>query len=384
MKEKKDIKPLKGNKGEWSEIYIFLKLMEDGKIYAADHDMKRIKNVFLNILKIIREEYKGEVYEYFTGKEIEIHLNNECVYIADKELFSDNRKYIWKTIKNSKGGIIECPESNEFLNSIYITKLKSPATSQNGFFGGTQDITMQTQDHRSGVTSVTGFSCKSDFAGKATLFNASNDNTNFVYEVTGNINDTVMNEFNNIFDSKKHVATGKRMKYLKKKHCDIRYINTAKPNAKRNLILSGGMELPLITGEMLKYYYYIHNGEAAYSSIKNALSYITDTDVAKYNCDDLSSLYSRKIGSLLYDMFTGMRLSKPWNGRSSVNGGYIVVKPDGDVLAYHTCITDEFKDFLVSRLRFESPSAKRHEYMSIYKENDKYYLKLSLQIRFNK
>lgn len=27
---------LAGNKGEWSEIYIFLKLLTDGELYAAD------------------------------------------------------------------------------------------------------------------------------------------------------------------------------------------------------------------------------------------------------------------------------------------------------------------------------------------------------------
>ena len=39
-----------GNKGEWSEIYIFLKLMSDGKVYAADKNMNRLTNVFLNII----------------------------------------------------------------------------------------------------------------------------------------------------------------------------------------------------------------------------------------------------------------------------------------------------------------------------------------------
>lgn len=51
---------LSGNKGEWSEIYIFLKLMSDGKVYAADRNMNRLANVFLNIIKIIREEYRNQ------------------------------------------------------------------------------------------------------------------------------------------------------------------------------------------------------------------------------------------------------------------------------------------------------------------------------------
>ena len=82
-------------------------------------------------------------------------------------------------------------------------------------------------------------------------------------------------------------------------------------------------------------------------------------------------------------MVTGRRLGNVWNGRSSVTGGYIVVRNDGDVLAYHTCIVDEFMDFLVERLALEQPSHGRHLSMQISKsEEGEYFLKLPLQIRF--
>ena len=35
------------NKGEWSEIYISLKLLNDGKLYIADKNLNAMKNVFL-------------------------------------------------------------------------------------------------------------------------------------------------------------------------------------------------------------------------------------------------------------------------------------------------------------------------------------------------
>ena len=153
-------------------------------------------------------------------------------------------------------------------------------------------------------------------------------------------------------------------------------------NAKRNLILSGGNEMPSIVANMLKAYYFEGESKAANSSIEYALDYVIQNNSANYEFDDTASMYRRKVGTLLYDMFTGMRLSDAWNGRSSVNGGYIVAKDDGDVIAYHSCMADEFKDFLIHQLGFESPSASRHHYMKIYKENGKYYLKLNLQIRF--
>ena len=37
------------NKGEWSELYAFLKLLSLGRLYAADENVKRIDNVFFMI-----------------------------------------------------------------------------------------------------------------------------------------------------------------------------------------------------------------------------------------------------------------------------------------------------------------------------------------------
>jgi len=33
---------MKLNKGEWSEVYVFLKLLAEGKLYAADKDLNRM------------------------------------------------------------------------------------------------------------------------------------------------------------------------------------------------------------------------------------------------------------------------------------------------------------------------------------------------------
>ena len=388
---------LSGNKGEWSEIYIFLKLMSDGKVYAADKNMNRLTNVFLNIIKIIREEYKNQKYEYYTGPIVKIFLNNaEVAPSLDLSDFQSAKDALWDVLKNApRGNGITCDTVEAFLSSIYVTKLKAPAAQQNEFFGGTQDITMQVQDYRNGIASVIGFSCKSDFTAKSTLFNASKENTNFIYEITGNIDDVLMDQFNSTYTirNKKNKETGamephevvairERIQLLKNAGCDIEYSNMSVNSAKRNLILSGGNEMPLIVANMLKAYYFEGEGQASNSSIDYALNYVVQNNSAGYEFDDIESMYRRKVGTLLYDMFTGMRLAKTWDGRSSVNGGYIVAKDDGDIVAYHSCMADEFKDFLIHQLGFESPSASRHQYMSIYKENDKYYLKLNLQVRF--
>lgn len=53
-----------GNKGKWSEIYVLLRLLGDGKIYAADENVKKLGKIYFPILKIIREEIATKKHEY--------------------------------------------------------------------------------------------------------------------------------------------------------------------------------------------------------------------------------------------------------------------------------------------------------------------------------
>ena len=266
--------------------------------------------------------------------------------------------------------------------------ISAPAQKKNDYFGGTKDIVLDTRDYRSGVDQIMGFSCKSDIDAASTLFNASGDNTNFEYELVGNMNDEIMDRFNSLYKEvvrkgavRLDVATSERMNYLKSCGINVKFVQTAKQTAGQNLVRCGGLETPLIVAEMLKYYYYDKCG--ADTSVEESVRYLADKDFVGYGFCDLYDTYHLKVANLLYAMFTGLRFSKPWNGKSDVSGGYIVVKRDGDVVACHSCIVDEFKDFLLDKLRFEAPSCSRHNYMSVYKKADgNYYIKFALQFRF--
>lgn len=74
-----EVNMLKGNKGEWSEVYVLLRLLADGKIYAADSELNKLEDVYFPIIKIIREETKGEVKEYNAGEMISIYINGSKV-----------------------------------------------------------------------------------------------------------------------------------------------------------------------------------------------------------------------------------------------------------------------------------------------------------------
>ena len=69
----------KGNKWEWSEVYVLLRLLTDGKIYAADSELNKLVDVYFPIIRVIREETKGEVKEYNAGEMISIYINGSKV-----------------------------------------------------------------------------------------------------------------------------------------------------------------------------------------------------------------------------------------------------------------------------------------------------------------
>lgn len=219
------------------------------------------------------------------------------------------------------------------------------------------------------------------------LLNAGGDCTNFIFEVTRNMDDEKMAQFNSKLITVTRIAVGQsgltsddRMRYLRKLGCDIKFIDAANIVTRINLIKCGGLEMPAIVAAMLKKFYF--ENLAGPTTMEDCVDYLAEKDIAGYGFEDLKDTYRGKVAHFLLCIFTGMQLGSPWNGRQEVNGGYIVVKNDGDVVAFHSTIADEFKDFLVAKMRMESPSHSRHKDMVIFKEGNRYFLKLALQLRF--
>ena len=44
---------LKGNKGEWSELYVLLKIIADQCLYAGDSELNKMENLIFPIIKIL-------------------------------------------------------------------------------------------------------------------------------------------------------------------------------------------------------------------------------------------------------------------------------------------------------------------------------------------
>lgn len=360
---------LKGNKGEWSEIYAFLRLLELGKLYAADSDLNKMDGIFYNIIKILRSEDIGNlefridkqsnVVTVVNGTTDEIYCE---VAISDFKAAADR---LYDTIVSATTSSFEDENTENFLDSIYVGTLKAKSTDK-------ADIRINIHDINTGIDSVQGFSIKSRLGSPSTLINAGKT-TNFIFEVTGNINDEVADQFNTCSKLFKQ-----RFAVLKDTGCDLNYIGMTNDIFEGNLLLIDG-DLPKICSFMLRYFY-----RDGVNHVVNSLEKITDENPLNYNLSQGHPFYVYKFKKLLSECALGMLPASTWDGTADATGGYIVVREDGEVLCYHLFNRNEFEDYLVKNTKFETASTSRHDFGYIYKENDKYYLKLNLQIRFIK
>ena len=369
IKEVLDMPKLSGNKGEWSEIYAFLRLLEIKKLYAADADLNKKDDMFYNIINIIRTEPIGKL-------EFRINRTIDTVTVVntddDSELltlpcceFKQAADRLYHEIVSATASSFELPNTTEFLDLLNVKTLKAKSTDKS-------DIRIKIHDINTGYETVQGFSIKSRLGSPSTLINAGKT-TNFIYEITGNINDDIMNEFNTC--SKKFKD---RFEVLNNNSCDIKYASMENDMFESNLLLIDG-DLPKICAYMLKEYY-----SSGVNTVRNSLDSLDEHNPLGYDLSKGHPFYEYKFKKLLAECALGMLPSKVWDGTADATGGYIIVREDGEVLCYHLFNRNEFEIYLINNTKFETASTSRHGFGSIYKENGKYYLKLNLQVRFIK
>ena len=356
-----------GNKGEWSEVYVFLKLLAEGKLNAADANLNAIPTVYYPIIKIIRQE-KSINREYIINGNIKIvdsTANKEILNLPVSE-FVKRSNHLFNELKKIKGSSFSFPDIEEFLHSIDIKTLKALKTDKS-------DIVLVVHDLNTGLKPQLGFSIKSLLGKDATLFNPGNT-TNFIYEITGKGKLNI----NNINSIKSSPFITNRIKEIKNKKFKLKFCKIQSDTLQLNLQLIDS-DLPKILSELLLIKYSTDGN----SSLSAALKLIKQKNPLKFDLSKGHPFYEYKLKNFLTDSALGMTPSSIWIGKYDATGGIIIVKEDGDLVCYHIYNRNEFQDYLLNNTKFEQASTSRYEFGSLYKENGKIYLKLNLQIRFN-
>lgn len=346
------------NKGEWSELYTFLALLVEPNLAIVDENLKIInQNTF-------------EIQEIYVGNKSTYQINNHTIVkispntikkIYKKEYLSTQKSLLLDKIithKKAKGS----------FKITEITPLIDDLLEGNKFKGSSKkkgDLEALVLDKKRHNAMKINYNIKSNLGAKATLLNASS-HTNFIYEIH-HINDEIMRENNAIKTRRKLID---RCDFLQSKGAEFNFIQTQSPVFANNLKLIDS-NLDKILAQMLLLSY-----EENQKDIQKLLaSIISDKSSEIY--------YKKKIGDFASAVTFGMRASEVWNGTNEVNGGIIIVTKLGEIylldLIYFKTIVDKY---LIENIKLESPSSTRYKMFEIYKENNKYYFKLNLQIRF--
>ncbi len=352
--------PNKVNKGEWAELFVFLKALSDGKIHAADENLEKVEELFYVILSAIKEE--DNVLKEFkhsrTSNEIILLENgSECVQIPIAE-FEHFSSVVLEAIKTGTG-TFEIPEIEPFLSEIRITKIKASSDSK-------KDIVFKIHDDFTGAEPQIGFSIKSYIGSKPTLLNASGA-TRVQYRLSKNLSSNEVEHVNHITGRTK---IKDRVQFIRDKGISLIFDKMLNATFNRNLRMID-TRMPEFLGYLFLNSYFI-NGKSI-------------PDVVNLYCDEYNEdkeIISHKVKDLLVAVALGMEPNTKWNGLEDANGGYIVVKDDGEVLCYHIYDRNKLREYLYRNTKFDSPSSKRTGAGLVSEEAENQIFSLTIQIRF--
>lgn len=368
------------NKGEWAEFYVMLKLLGEGRLYAADKLLQKNHRSYLDVLKIIRQEFETSVLEYVVDKErSEVRIINQktgCILasIPDRD-FLINANVLFDGIRRARGSSIPAPDSLcEFAEIIFVEKPKAPAVKAlKKQFGGKNDIFIEVRDGQTAIVSVMGFSIKSKFGQNPTLFNAGSS-SQFLFRLS-ECDDEKMNVFNTISDGEGR-GWSRCKQYLVDNNIQLEFTRTQNPIYHDNLFLVRESMDKLLAwcakDRLIDSFESYEVKETVERMI--ALNPLQVSSPAVY--------YEKAMKDFLMAGFTGMTAGIQWDGKEQVSGGYIVVMDDGDVICYHSNDRESFRDYLYRNTRFEYVSADKYSWSRIQKISGEYFLPLNMSIRF--
>lgn len=351
------------NKGEWSEIYAFFKLLADGKMYCGDGYLNRYDDKYYPILEIFRNDAPDRnVYRINTDRKSIFVLGDTINIEIPQERFRTEAINLLETIKNTGTGEYEA--TLRFMTEIDCGKIKAKSTDK-------ADIRIVIHNLATGSKPELGYSIKSKLGADSTLINSNKDASNFIFKIEG-INDFQMEYLNNLKTFKQ------KFDYIREAGGLWCFEDVSGNTLRNNLTMLDLGMARIIAACMEKYYTGQESGLAAICGM------VTKEDPLHINSVEGQPMYRYKLKQFLLAFALGMTVSSPWDGHFNANGGYIVVKEDGDVICYHFFDRNDLEEYLFNNTKFDTPSTTRHEFGKVYKINNDYFIKLNLQIRFKK
>lgn len=363
---------LTGNKGEWAELYAFLKILCDTKLPAANAKLEPDPGRFFEFISLDwNDPIHGQIeYKFSSGNILVSRISDGFSQTVPQSAIQANIGRIFSAIQAGKR-TFSIPIAEQIMTSLMRTSLKAPSAEKS-------DIFCKLLDRNTNTAELSGFSVKSMLKNQATLLNHSGQ-TVFRYQVVGlsNSQASQIALITNRSSSQKYID---RMKLILSSGGALKFYKMKSKNFERTLRRIDSL-LPEFVAEMLLGFF-SQNGRtlselvgylAASSSLTKSFSFDLEKDDFEF-----------KLKQLLSASALGMQPSKIWDGMMKANGGYLVVMATGEVFCYHAYNRDVFLNYLFNHTMFESPGGRSSPYLEIVYDKGKMFTDLKLQIRFTK
>ena len=349
-----------------------LKTLHDAALYPAWPNLEKTGEEY-KVVKASRNE-KGEktTYRIYPDGDISIEKDNSKVLLSKTQLSSYVETILSSILKNKKGTFSVPSVEEELLKKGHTLSLASSSDSKS-------DVNIEIIDHRSAKGVEIGFSIKSQLGSPSTLVNASKK-TNFKFKISHpnqtNLTDNDIDYFNSAELEKSKIKG--IIDNIYNSNSKLIYVRDIDSIFHNNLTLIDS-RLPEILSELLKANYYECS---EMNKIDELTEYLEKTNPLNFPQSNKHRFYEYKIKKYLLESALGMMPSKVWDGNLSTDGGYLIVKRDGNVICFFLYNRNDFEEYLFRNTKIDTPSTKRHDFGSAYKEGNDSFINLNYQIRF--
>ena len=95
------------NRGEWTEAYVFLRLLGNGKVYGATSDLQKNPDVYVDIVNILRYDTEGLLkFERENNQTVSASLDGTDFKVICCSELNEKADYLYQIIKNMEGQLL--------------------------------------------------------------------------------------------------------------------------------------------------------------------------------------------------------------------------------------------------------------------------------------
>lgn len=351
------------NRGEWTEAYVFLRLLGDGRIYGASADLVRDEQTYLDIISIIRDEPgKCIIFERFIQDEmayVQSSMGDDILKVVTAPELTEKATYLYDAIKSVNAGDrkIKVPEIQTYLEELSIDSPKANLSDKaKEKYGAKTDIIVTTEDSFDHVKTIGGFSIKSHIGSSPTLFNCSST-SGFIYRVVG-CDEEGMHKLN-------HKEGFLDIISAIKQDYELEYVGCRNEIFEQNIRIVDSRMDEILQNAILLHIGYIDGlNSTSVSDMCNSLA-----ELNPIGAGNPQVFYAAKLKAFLFASFAGMTASTEWSGRKKLTGGYIDVDREGELLYYRAISDDIFENYLFMHTYVDRPDRGANKSLAVAEAN---------------